>query len=362
MCADLVRRQPRRAAAQRGLSIVELMIGIVVAMLVAIAASGAAIFFNAAQRQGMGTSGALVNTTTSLSALKEDVAQVGLGFFGESSFLCSNLNLSVGATNYSETGFSPLQVTRSGNFDQVDVIYANEVAGGANVRLKGAATATAATVESYLPAGAGAAVVLAKAPPSGGRCTVRSVTAVTPATADAPQAITFDSTGTHNQLPFAVPETYGDGDRVALLGSLAWQRYRVVGNDLVVDRRFDGTSATLVRNVVAFRVQYGVTAANDTTIANWVDASGTDAAGTNWSALTPTTLPRVRAVRIGIVTRSTQMERRDSNNNCTASEALPNLFGDDVTGLPTDWACYRYRNATVTVPLRNIALGLRVGA
>jgi type IV pilus assembly protein PilW len=348
--------------AQRGLSIVELMIGIVIAMLVAIAASGAAIFFNAAQRQGMGATGALINTTTALSALKEDIAQVGLGFFGESTFLCSNLNLSVGGSNYSVDSFSPLQVASGGNFDQVDVVYANEVAGGANVRLKGAATAALATLESYLPASVGSAVIFAKAPPAGGRCTVRTVTQVTPAATDVSQTIGYDSSGSHNQVAFAVPTTYGDDDRVALLGDLSWQRYRVSGGNLVVERRFDNTSATLVRNVVAFRVQYGVTAVGDTTITRWVAPGTVDPDGTNWSALTPVTLPRVRAVRIGVVTRSTQMERRDASGNCVATEALPSLFGGQVTGLPTDWGCYRYRNATLTVPLRNVALGLRSGA
>jgi type IV pilus assembly protein PilW len=356
MCAERLPQRKSARRAQRGLSIVELMIGIVIAMLVAIAASGAAIFFNSAQRQGMGTNGALINTTTSLAALKEDLAQVGLGFFGESTFLCSNLNLSVAGNNYSVNSFSPLQVVRGGNFDQVDVVYANEVAGGANVRLK-SATGSLATLESYLPAAVGSAVIFAKAPPSSGRCTVRTVTQVTPATTDVPETISYDSTGSHNQVAFATPETYGSGDRVALLGDLSWQRYRVTGGNLVVERRFDNTSATLIRNVVAFRVQYGVTAVGDTTIADWVDPSGT-----TWATLTPATLPRVRAVRIGVVTRSTQMERRDASGNCVATEVTPSLFGDEVSGLPADWGCYRYRSATMTVPLRNVALGLRSGA
>jgi Tfp pilus assembly protein PilW len=52
-----VRRSPtvRAAAGQRGMSIIELMIGIVVALLVGLAAAGSAMMFTASQRQGIGT-------------------------------------------------------------------------------------------------------------------------------------------------------------------------------------------------------------------------------------------------------------------------------------------------------------------
>lgn len=349
MCAEHRCLAPRRR--QRGLSLIELLVGIVVALLVGIAASGSAIFFTAAQRQGMGTSGALINTTTALSALKEDLAQVGLGFFGQASFLCPQLNVSVGADNFSTGNFSPLSIRRSGNFDEIDVVYANEVAGGANVVLKDNATATSATLQSFLPATAGTAVLLMNS--TANRCTVRSVTQVVPATDDTPHGIGFDGTGVHNRVAFANPGAYVSGDRVALLGTLAWQRYRVDNGNLLVERRFEAGSSVLVRNVVAFRAQYGVTVPGDTTIDDWVAPTGP------WTTLTPVTLPRVRAVRLGIVTRSPQAEKRDADGNCTASEAVPQLFGANVTGLPADWGCFRYRASTVTVPLRNVALGLR---
>jgi type IV pilus assembly protein PilW len=349
MCAELRTLAPR--SRQRGLSLIELMVGIVVALLVGIAASGSAIFFTAAQRQGMGTSGALINTTTALSAIKEDLAQVGLGFFGQAAFLCPSLNVSVDANDFSTNTFSPLTVTRTGNFDDINVVYANEVAGGANVILQDNATATAATLQSYLPATAGAAVLFMNSAAT--RCTVRSVTQVVAATTDTPQSIGFDGAGTHNQVAFGTPGVYVRGDRVALLGALAWQRYRVDNGNLLIERRFEAGSSVLVRNVVAFRAQYGVTAAGTTTITSWVDPTG------GWAMLTAATLPQLRAVRLGIVTRSTQAEKRDANGNCTASEALPQLFGADVTGLPADWACFRYRTSIVTVPLRNVALGLR---
>ena len=79
------------------MSIIELMVGIVVALIVGLAAAGSAMMFTASQRQGIGTGGMTVNVGTVLAALKNDTANAGLGFFGDNVFLCNTLNLSVDA-------------------------------------------------------------------------------------------------------------------------------------------------------------------------------------------------------------------------------------------------------------------------
>jgi Tfp pilus assembly protein PilV len=78
---------PRRR--QRGVSIIELMVGLVVAMLVGLAATSSAVVFTASQRQGIGVGGVVVNVGTALAALKNDAATAGLGFFGDSRYLCA---------------------------------------------------------------------------------------------------------------------------------------------------------------------------------------------------------------------------------------------------------------------------------
>jgi hypothetical protein len=37
---------------------------------------------------------------------------------------------------------------------------------------------------------------------------------------------------------------------------------------------------------------------------------------------------------------------------------MPTLFGAAVTADVADWQCYRYRSATLVVPLRNLVLGM----
>ena len=338
---------------QHGLSLIELMVAIAVSLLVGLAATGSAMTFNAAQRQGIAAGGATINLVTTLAALKEDVAQAGLGFFGDTDFLCHRLNLSFGERNLSQDPFSPLQVSRdlSGN-DQIDVVYATEVAGGANVMLRTDAGPESAELRSYLPVAEGQAVLFSPVPwATDAACTVRSVTEVSRSTTG--QTLRSARSGIHNGVAFASPATYTADARVAVLRSLEWDRYRLAGTNLLLERRSSDASATVLRNVMAFRAEYGVADAGESTVAAWQPPTAP------WNALTPENIKRVRTLRIGIVVRSPQPEKRDGAGRCIASESMPVLWGSTVSVPGTDWACYRYRVSTVVVPLRNFALGLR---
>lgn len=357
MCADRSSKTARRAA-QRGLSIIEVMVGMVVSLLVGLAAVGSAAMFTASQRQGIGTGGAMVNSTTALNAIRDDVAAVGLGFFGDSKYLCNTLNLSVGATKlFDGTAFTPLQVTAETRGDRVDVIYATQVAGGANVLLNTPSTGATAELRSLLPTSTttGSNAVLLAPPVAGVPCTVRSVTANVAPTVFTRQQLTFANTGTHNQATFTTAPTYVVGDaadnkaRIAQLGSLRWARYRLEGTDLRLERPLTSESAVvLARNVVAFRIQYGMAAAGGTTLQGWESPSG------SYAALTPTTLTRVKALRISAITRSAQPAKPDADGVCRTTTALPQIFGNPITADVTDWSCYRYRTVTAVVPLRNL--------
>lgn len=345
--------------ARRGVSLVEAMVGLVVAMLIGLAAMGSATMFTASQRQGVGTGGSLINANTALNSLRDDISAAGLGFFGDSRYRCNRLNLSIGATVAQDgVAFTPVRLAADVGGDRIDVVYANEVSSGANVLLRGAATVTEASLRSLLPVAPNQAVLLAPDVP-GDPCTVRTVTGVTASTVDEPQRLDFANTGLHNQVAFTTPVTYTDRARVALLGELRWARYRLEGTDLRLERPLGINPAVppvvLARNVVAFRAQYGVagTAPGTTTaLAAW---EGTGGAFAN---LTPATLPRVRAVRVGLVTRSPQIEKRDAAGNCVATPTLPTLFGTAITPDVTDWQCYRFRTVIVVVPLRNLVMGL----
>lgn len=358
MCADpRLHRTPlarTRRHAQRGVSLVELMVGLTVSLIIGIAAAGSAVMFTASQRQGIGVGGVAVNINTALAALKNDASTGGLGFFGESRFLCASLNLgTTTSTLWDGTAFAPVTLTRTGTNDAIDVLQSTRVEGGATVALAAPTSGADAQLKSYLPTVVGDAVLISPATPTMAEpCLVRSVTATAAGTPDTPQLLTFGGTGAYNAGDFATNPTYNTGG-VTLLGQLGWQRYRLQGTNLLLERPIAGASAVLARNVMALRAQYGVSAPPPAkTLQNWVDATG------GWASLTPATIAQVRAVRVGVVTRSPQREKPDENGNCTASTALPQLFGAAITPDVTDWQCYRFRTAMVVIPMRNIVMGI----
>ena len=354
--AGLAPSSLRARQGQRGITMIELMVGLVVSLIIGIAASSSAVMFTASQRQGIGVGGVAVNVNTALAAMKNDAATAGLGFFGDSRYLCGALNLGVGGTaHWDGTPFAPVRITRAGGIDRVDVLQASRVESGANVLLALPSTGATATLKSFLPAAVGDAVLLSPEA-AGDPCLVRSVTAVVASTADSPQQLTFAGGGVHNDAVFGTNPTFSDsGGGVTLLGQLRWNRYRMDGTNLILERPLDGATAVLARNVIAFRAQYGASSvvATSKTLATWEDATGT------FAALDAATIARVRAVRVGVVVRSPQPEKANSAGVCEASLAKPQLFGVDVEPDVADWRCYRFRSAVLVIPLRNLVLGIR---
>lgn len=352
MCAPEPRSRGRRA--QRGLSIIEIMVGIVVALLVGLTAIGGAISFTASQRQGIGSGGSLLNAANALAVMRDDASAAGLGFFGDARYLCPRLNLGVDTgVVHDGAEFTPVRVTAEARGDRIDVVYATQVASGANVLLAAPSDGETAQLRSFLPVSSGMAVLLAPATP-GDPCLVRSVTAVAASTADTNQTLSFGVTGAHNGAEFATPATFPDRGRVTLLGNLRWSRFRLEGTDLRLERPLGGDPVVLARNVVAFRVQYGLAGAapGSTALESWQGADGA------FAALSPADLPRVRALRIGLVTRSPQPEKPDAAGQCEATPALPELFGETITADVANWTCFRYRSAIAAVPLRNLVMGM----
>lgn len=370
MCATEPRplRRPRAhgparrcARLQRGGSLVELMVGLVIALLVGLAATVSATGFTASQRQGVGSAGGGADAHLAAAMIRADAAAAGLGFFGDSTYACNRLNLSVGPRVVLDGApFSPLQITAGpAANDRIDIVHATDVASAAHVRLGAASTGTAVQLRSLLPVAVGQTVLLApQAPSATVPCVVRSVTAVQAATATAPQQLGLAASGLHNQAAFSTPGASSDLDRIALLGTLRWVRYRREGARLLVELPLGVAggpvvSEVLLRNVVALRAQYGVsTAAGNRSLQSWQDATG------DFATVNATNIARVRALRVGVVTRSPQREKPDASGLCTATPTLPLLFGTQVQPDVPDWQCFRFRSAEVVVPLRNFAMGL----
>jgi type IV pilus assembly protein PilW len=344
--------------AVRGASLIELMVGLVICLLISLAAAKSAELFGAIQRQGVASGGATANAASALAAIKEDAAVGGMGFFASGKYRCSSLNMSVDTDVVANNAaFFPVRATRIGDNDRLDVVYAQEVAAGAWTELQEVSDGSSAVLASRVPVAlAQPTVLLARLDANlASPCLIRSVTAAAAPdmAAGTKQTLTFGNAGRHNQGVFATAPSFQKREPVIMLGNLTWNRYEVQDTDLVITRRMDGTQATLLHNVVAFRVQYGVTAASST-IENWVDSD--DAAYVNLGNLNA---GRVRAVRIGVVIRSPQREKE-----CEAAPVKPVMFKDsnapvEITPGGADWTCFRYRTVEVVAPLRNLVAGKR---
>ena len=339
--------------AQRGFTLIELMVSLVISLLIGLAAFGSAQFFMAMQKQGQGAGAAQAAATLSADALKYELQQAGLGFYADGAVRCQTMNLSSGNTDYSSAGsFFPINISTATGSTVIDAVYASAMESAAPAFLKLDATnkSTQLELNTYLPATAGQTILLA--PNAGGTspCLIRNVSSVAAADATHGEQLTLNTSDSYSQVTFPTA-SYPATSTVSLFGQLNWTRFSLNAGNLVMTQVLTGKSVILARNVVGFAAQYGVLNATQTALDSWQYPENT------WATLSPTLLAQVRAIRVGIVVRSPQQEKADPTTGlCTATTTQPQLL-DRTLNLTGTWQCYRYRSATVNVPLRNAILG-----
>jgi type IV pilus assembly protein PilW len=122
--------------------------------------------------------------------------------------------------------------------------------------------------------------------------------------------------------------------------------------------RIAGTTATLARNVMAFRVQYGAAASTSSrALDSWVDPTPS----TEWATVDSAHLGRILAMRVQLLLRSPQPEKPNTSTGlCEATRYAPTVMTGETYALATDAdKCYRYRLVSTVIPLRNITGGLK---
>jgi type IV pilus assembly protein PilW len=136
-----------------------------------------------------------------------------------------------------------------------------------------------------------------------------------------------------------------------------------VTNDLLYqDSNGDGTNdpVEIADNVVTLQAEYGIDANNDGRIAD-----------NEWTTTDPATnaaWANVIAVRLGILARAGQFERTLVTTTVPSWSGgqfvITNLDGSASSSSPTDpadnWRNYRYRVYETVIPLRNILWGIRI--
>jgi type IV pilus assembly protein PilW len=341
---------------QAGFTLVELMVGMLISLIVVLAAMSIAQFFMQTQRQSTGVGSATANGLSALQAVKYEASQAGLGFSIGGYMPCTQLNYSIGnKIIYDNTSFSPITVSTANAKSTVTFTYgtALEAATANYTRSDQTSADTSMELTAYTDAQAGQAVMIA--PPVGvtAPCTVRTVTAVAAPSGPIGYQLQFASAGTNNQKSFSTTTRYADNSQVFLLGLLRQTIFTVNGTDLVMQRPFDAgsPSAVLAHDVVAFLVQYGNTDGVTQSLQGWQDPSGT------WAAPSSLQISRGHALQVGVLVRSPQKQKTKADGSCDASVDMPVLMGQSIALTDADWRCYKYRAISSIVPLRNMVLG-----
>lgn len=346
---------------QRGLSLVELMVGLFVGLLVILSASGTVMFFEAGKRTSAGTANALENATLALYSIERDARMAGLGFVTDNLLACTAINIFYnGVAKADGTALAPLVIVGGeGSSDTITIRYASSLFGATSNRLTAGMPAPSSILKAN--SGNGLAVnnlVLVANPGSEDPCTLIQVTHI--------QETGFGTDIQHNPGPspwnppnpehvFSNAPAYPAGSVLLNIGGFNWLTYRVRNDALELADEMSGSVATLADNIVFLRAQYGVTDGLTQTIDQWVDAKD------EWKTLDAAHIRAIRAVRVAVVARSPHMEKLAMPGaECDATTAAPVSWpGGPTADLSADpnWKCYKYRSFSVVVPLKNVIWG-----
>lgn len=361
---------------QRGFSLIELMVGLIIGLVATLAISNIFSGYEARKRMISSGSDAQASGVMSMYYIRRDVQNAGFGLpFNSSSdpspLLCP-LNTSVSQSGV-VMNLTPVSIVDGGSgSDTITVRYGTSPSGGASLRATG--NMTAPTLDGALMGCQVNDVVLFAQTTASPKCTLAKLQAL-----KADRSI--QSLNELNTAPTDNPVTDLNGsDRVRFSCLGAWNQYQYTVNSRFELARTggiegsgnfpDSTAVPIVSEVVSLQAQYGLAntldaSSTSTTAAaylnqinQWVDATGTYGGGV--SLLNRN---RIRAVRVAVVTRDGALQKQVVSQACNGAAAgvskvcVWNTDGTpasvDLTAVP-NWQRYRYRVFEAVIPLRNL--------
>lgn len=358
---------------QRGLSLVELMVAVTLALLTAIVVLQVLTVFEARKRTTTTGNDAQVGAAIGLFMVERELRMAGAGLMRPGGFAC-NAGINVyydDAAVLDAQPLAPVLVTDGGDGpDTLRMISSAAQFGTAHATIvKGMPTPSSIlTVDGN--AGLTEGDLFVAASQDGNKvCTLMQMTKDAQATGNGWDLTHNSGQSDYNpanpEKVFANPVAYDIGDIVFNLGSLGLRAISLVcddgGDPLATNRcalaSFDPLVApvnptlddveSIVGEVVDFQVQYGVAPAGSQTVDEWVDATGA-----TWGDPDLAAIARIKALRIAVVTRGNREPRMVSPDEIVlwdAGEAT-----ERVRALSDEERRYRYRVLTSVVPLVNV--------
>jgi type IV pilus assembly protein PilW len=359
---------------QRGLSLVELMVAVTLALLTALVVLQVLTVFEARKRTTTRGNDAQVGAAIGLFMVERELRMAGAGLMRPGGFAC-NAGVNVyhdGDVILDAQPLAPVLVVDGGDggVDTVRTVRSSAAFGTAHATIVKSMPTPSSILTVDDDAGLAEGDLFIAGSPEGNKvCTLMQMTKDAEATGNG-WNLTHNSGLSDYNPPnpdkvFAGAVAYDIGDIVFNLGSLGMRAVTVVcddGNAPAAGNRCDLVGfdpfvtpanptlddvESIVGQVVDFQVQYGVAPAGGQTVDEWVDATGA-----TWGNPDLAAIARIKALRIAVVTRGNREPQRVSPEQIViwdAGEAT-----ERVRALGDEERRYRYRVLTSVVPLVNV--------
>ncbi|MEY2654660.1 MAG: hypothetical protein RLZZ524_1688 [Pseudomonadota bacterium] len=363
----------------RGVTLIELMVGMVIGLLAVLVIAQVALLFEGQKRSTTGGSDAQVNGALSLQMLQRDLQMAGYGIATGSGAGCELRGNRDGVTPpWHGQPMVPVRIVQGtdatrGSPDTIFVMlsgrpgtsfHALPVALSRVHRKNDVSLGVVSTVNlGAETAQAGDLLALIPTNTATSWCSVVEVTTTPAALAD---TIEHAESGAWNQDATAnirpgvsfTDVGYAVGDQFVNLGSMIYREYA-----LGADTAAGGGTALTLRSTDAANAAWSAADVLFPQIVNLQAVYGLDTSATaddvvdTWTTTAPTTPDgwgRAIAVRVAVVARSGQYEKTE----VTANQPTWRPDGSTAETLPvdhlSDWRHYRYKVFEVVVPLRNL--------
>lgn len=370
----------RKSLIESGFGLVELMVALVIGLVSTLVIQQVLTAFEGQKRTSTSGTDAQINGSVALYSVEQAIRQAGYGLYGaDGKLLCpSGINIFYDGVVKSNGGmdFSVPVIIRQGlgarGSDVIQTLFSDSDFGSIPTTIVKKMPTPSAEITASGGGGLKQSDTFVVAGKNGSKvCTLMQMS-------QDPQKTGNGWNLQHNSGQYLynpanpsnvftnAPE-YSIGDVVVNMGSFA-QQYFFIPNNAGCNRSLVVGGATalinynscdpvnnvpLVDQIVFMAAQYGISPAGSTQVNEWRSANNF-----NILADPKTTVPRVRAIRLAIVARSTQFEKEEvSPAAITLWEA--GLPGDapPVFNIDADGRHYRYKVYSTIVPIRNVIWG-----
>lgn len=343
---------------EQGLSLVELMVGMVIALIGVLLIMQVFAISEGQKRTTTGGADAQENGNMALFTVERDLRMAGFGMNSADFFGCT---VHAYDSTRSPTDFTfkfiPVEIVQgaSGAPDTVTINYGNSDGSVTGVTFTEQPDVYKVQNRALFNTGD---LTIAAAP--GSDCTLAEVSSL-PNAAGSTDAVDHNPTDvytnaagvgvlpTHNKAGGLGIAYAGGGTLFDVGPAPASLQYSISNDRLLLTNAMAGTSSAIAEEIVQLQAEYGK------------DKVGNDGVVDTWEATAPVTATdwaQVQAVRIAFLARNKQKERPDpTTGNCTTTVAAPTWKDGaqafTMTGI-ADWQCYRYQVFETIVPLRNM--------